>query len=306
MRPGRSTSRALRAPCRQPGVALVAVLWMVAALSLLATALAADTRAQLRGAQVARAFAEAAALGDAAIQLAALDMSSGAPPVTRLTRRAYRLDADVIEVEIVPASGFVDLNDASEPLLHDLFRYGAGLDESAADTLAQRLIDWQDPDPAALPLGAEDEDYAEAGVPYRTRGGPLETTEDLLQVLGVDFDVYDRLRDLVTVYSGAAGVDPLAAPPAVLQVLAGGNAEAAARIAAARDAGEPLIDTTALVQAHLVAASGLVYRLEARVRTSGGLILARGRWVDLGARGAAGQPWRTLRIEPVHGVRAGA
>ena len=308
MRPSPSHSRnAVRAGLRRArGVALVAVLWIVAALSLLAMSLAATTRADVQTAQTTRAFAEMAATGDAAIELAVLAMRMMPQPITRRTRQAYEFDGRRIEIVVSPASGFVNLNAASESLLRDLFQYGAGVDRDLAETLAGRVIDWRDPDTAALPQGAEDEAYAAAGVRYRTRGGPFESPEDLLQVLGVTFDVYDKVQGYLTVHGSSAGVDPLAASVGVLNILAGGDRARAEAIAAARDAGEPVIDMTALVQDHLAVSSGMIYRIEARFRDERARTFVRVRWVDLESPGRGGLPWRTLRVEAVRGVGNGA
>ena len=294
-------------PSRQCGVALVAVLWMVAALALLAAALAANSRADLRSAQAARAFAEAAALGDAAIQLAALDIRRMPVPPARPARESYDIEGRPVDVRVMPAGGFVDLNRAPESLLHDLLRYGAGVDDALAATLAQRIIDWRDPDQSARADGAEDDAYVAAGVRYRTRGGPFEAPEDLLQVLGLSLDVYDKVTAFVTIYGLASRVDPLAAGSGVLRVLARGDGVLAARVAAARDTGEITIDMSSFVQEHLQpSSSGTRFRVEARVGDEGGRVLARVRWIDLASKGADGSPWRTLRAEPVRAIDPGA
>ena len=294
-------------PSRQCGVALVAVLWMVAALALLGAALAANSRADLRSAQAARAFAEAAALGDAAIQLAALDIRRMPVPPARPAREGYDIEGRRVDVRVMPVGGFVDLNRAPESLLHDLLRYGAGVDDALAATLAQRIIDWRDPDQSARADGAEDDAYVAAGVRYRTRGGPFEAPEDLLQVLGLSLDVYDKVTAFVTIYGLASRVDPLAAGSGVLRVLARGDGVLAARVAAARDTGEITIDMSSFVQEHLQpSSSGTRFRVEARVGEEGGRVLARVRWIDLASKGADGSPWRTLRAEPVRAIDPGA
>lgn len=288
------------------GMALIAVMWIVAALSLLATALAATTKAEVQAAQTARAFAEAQAAGDAAIELAALSLRMTPQPVARRAVQTFPIEGRVVEVVVAPSGGFVDLNSASETLLRDLFQFGAGVDRQTAETLAARIVDWRDPDQAPLPLGAEDVAYATEGVRFRTRGGPFESPEDLLQVLGVGFDLYDRIRGYLTVQGGSAGVDPLAASVGVLTILAGGDRARAEAIASARDAGEPNIDMTALVQDHLAVSSGLIYRMEARSRDERGRYFVRAQWVDLAGPGRGGRPWRTLRAEAVRGIEEGA
>lgn len=281
------------------GMALVAVMWVVAALSIFAMSLAASSRGEVRGAQSARGFAEAAAYGDAAIQLAARELKFATDTIDRRLTLSYTIDGRQLVVRVSPGGGFVDLNGAPEALLRDLFVFGAGLDADNAELLAQRIADWRDPDEDALPLGAENPAYEAAGVAFRTRGGPFDTPEDLLQVLGVSFDIYDKIHNFVTTQTGAAGVDPFAASKGVLRVLAQGDAAVADAFSAARDAKEPSIDTTAFTQEHILSSSGTVYYIEAFYPGEGGRTLARARWVDLGVEGPAGLPWRSMHVEPV-------
>ena len=284
------------------GVALVAVMWIVAALSLLAMGLVASSRSEVRSAQTARAFAEAAALGDAAIQLAARDLRFAPEPIDRRSSFEYSMSGRKVIVHVSSASGFIDLNAAPETLLRDLFVVGAGVSVDVAEQLAQRVVDWRDADESVLPLGAENADYAAAGVPFRTRGGAFDVPEDLLQVLGVGFDVYDRIQTFITTVSGSAGVDPLAAPLGVLRILAGGRDDVARAFVAVRDSRGSAADMTAFVQEHMLSSASTIYHLEALYPADAGHMLARVRWIDLGSPGAGGLPWRTLRIEPVRAV----
>lgn len=281
------------------GMALVAVMWMVAALSLLAMSLANSSRGEVRSAQSARAFAEAAAWGDAAIQLAVRELRFSDETIERRTALVYTISERPITVRVTPAGGLINLNAADESLLRDLFLYGAEVDADMAETLAQRVIDWRDPDDAAQPLGAEDDAYEAAGVAFRARGGPFDAPADLLQVLGVSFDIYDKIRPFVATQADGAGVDPLAAPLGVLVILAHGNVEAARAFAEARDAMQPAIDTSAFTQEHILSSSGSLYFLEAFYPAEGGRLLARARWVDVAREGPLALPWRSLSIEPV-------
>lgn len=281
---------------KQYGLALVAVMWMVAALAILAAGLSTATRSEIRIAQLALAASEAAASGDAAIQLAALELRSVPEQIIGLQERSYRMRDRNIAVRLVPASGLVDLNGAPESLLRDLFVHGAQMDEGAAELLARRIVEWRTPG-----LTLEDPDYAAAAVPFRPRRGPFEYPEDLLQVLGVSHDDYDKIQRLIAVRGGGSGIDPMAAPVGMLEILTGGDASLAARIAAARDAGDPVTDLTGLVQEHLAGSSALVYRADALVEIDG-RHYRRTRWIDLGLPGADGSAWRTIRVEAVIGV----
>ena len=279
---------------RSAGVALIAVLWMVAALSVLALGLAATTKSEVRSAQGIRARAEAAALGDAAIQLAVLELRSTDIGHEEYSHFDYELAGRSIAVAAVPAAGLVDLNQAGEELLTGLFAGTGGLDPELAAQLAHRVVAWR-----TSGLQVEAEDYAAAGVAFRPRGGPFEYPEDLLQVLGVSYPLYARVRDLITVRGGGAGVAPKAASEAVLTLLAGGDRDLAARIAHSRR-DDPATDFTGLDNRFFGGGSSPVYRMDARVRI-GDHSYRRTRWLDLGQGSPDGAPWRSFRVEPVTG-----
>ena len=279
---------------RPAGVALVAVLWMVAALSVLALGLAAAAKSEVRSAQGIRARAEAAALGDAAIQLAVLELRSTDIGYEEYVHFDYELGGRSIVVAAVPAGGLIDLNQAGEELLAGLFAGSGGLDPEPAAQLAHRVVAWRTPG-----LQLEAEDYAAAGVAFRPRGGPFEYPEDLLQVLGVTYPLYARVRDLITVRGGGAGVAPQAASEAVLTLLAGGDRDLAARIALSRR-DDPATDFTGLDNRFFGGGSSPVYRMDARVRV-GDRSYRRTRWLDLSQGSPDGAPWRSFRVEPVTG-----
>ena len=284
------------------GVALVVVMWLVAALALLVTALIAGNRADLRGAVNHRLFVEHAALGDAAIRRVAVQLKYATERQVRPFRADVSFAGQILTVSAVPAGGFINLNAAPLELLHALFVHAAGLPDQQATVLASRILDWRDPDDAALPSGAENDQYVAAGTPFLTRGGGFATVDDLVQVLGVSLDVHDRIRSLVTVHGAMSGVDPRYAPAGVLAVLAKGRLDLVDGILAARLADDPVIDTTALEQQFLASTSDSLYRMEAS-RTVDGMRLTRVLWIDLAAHGAGGVPWRELAVEA---VRAGA
>lgn len=277
-------------------MALVAVMWLVAALSILVMSLVATTKADVRSTHSMRAFIEHEARGDAAIRVAAAQLL--VTPLTDGPRVVEVLfDDQVITVDVVPAAAFVNINTASIELLRDTLRYGAGLAEADAQVLAERIVDWRDPDDAALPNGAERDAYVAAGSVFRPRNGPFETVDDLIQVLGMELDIHDKISGLLTTYGGAAGVDPTYASPEVLMVLAAGGEGAVDAILAARDAGRPAPLVSGLNQQYVGASSSGPYRFRAR-QQHGDVVLSRVRWIEL-AGGGDGMPWREIGAEAV-------
>ena len=281
------------------GLALVAVLWMVAALMVTATGVVYAVRGEVRTVAAVREMAAAGALADAGVVLAARGLTEAKNRDNGLQQSDVSFEQATVGIRVVPLTGLIDLNAAPEPLLADMIAIAGEVDRGLATRLAQRIVDWRDTDEQPQADGAEDAAYAAAGSPYRTRGGPFEAPEDLLQVLGVDFDLYERLRPLVTVHARGNGrVDPAAAPLAVLRVLAAGNEQIASAYAGARQASGALADTTRFPAAFIARTPSSRYLVEASVRLSNGALLVTRRVIDAAAADE-GVPWLTLWVERV-------
>lgn len=269
----------------QRGMVLIAVLWMVAALTILVTGITRSVREEARLMSLARQSVVAGALGNAAIHLALRDMVASKVPVTSLTyvNTVYR--GSPIRVQVMPLSGLVDINGAAVPLLTRLYAVAGGLPAERAAALAQATLD------------------ARTRRDARGLTERFEAAEDLLRVPGIDYTLYAKVARLITAdVRGNGRVNPMAAPLEVLVVLAGGNTGIASRIDANREAGQQGIDTTALEVGLTDSASVQRFRLEARVPLPDGAWLRVSRSVDLGGRSRDGLPWRTFYTQ--HGFEA--
>ncbi len=286
----------------QAGIALVAVMWMVGGLSILAAGLAFSSRVELMAVQQQQEQARVRALADGAIRLATMSLLGDGPERNLYREVPLSFDGVSMRVRITPATGLVDLNLADERVLTQLFVMAGGLDVESAATLAQRVMDWRDPDTAPLlPFGAEDEAYQAAGRPEGARDGRFETPEDLRLVLGVDGHLYDKLRHLIGI-EGSRAVDPLAASPDVLMALGGGDAALLAAVEAGRQAAPPHIDPTLLPAEMFASSAAFVFRIEVWVEGASGARWRRAQWVEPGARPGAGLPWTTLLLEPLERI----
>ena len=273
-----------RKPCfeggRQQGVALVAVLWIVAALSILVTGMVQAQRDEIRLVSAARQTVQGSALGNAAIQMVLQQMAARTEPLARLSRVEISYAGLAVAVEVMPLNGLVDLNRASEPLLAALFTVAGKMAPDAAAAMAKALV-------AARVPG-----------PLTQRGPRFEAIEDLLQLPGVDFGLYARLSPLVTTDAlGGGRVNPMAAPEGVLLVLSGGDAAKAARIAASRDGGGPGVDTTDLPPLYVDTVATTRFRLVAQVPLADGRRLLSSRSVETGRASPDGVPWRIFQAE---------
>ncbi len=92
--------------------------------------------------------------------------------------------------------------------------------------LVAAIIDWTDSDDniVCLPfvkrenLGAESNYYSSLEPPYRCKNRPLDTTEELLLVKGITPQIFNRIRDYVTV-KGDGKVNINCAPKRVIESL---------------------------------------------------------------------------------------
>jgi len=267
---------------RQNGLALVAVLWMVAALSIVVVGMSQGVRGETRRTSLSRQGIVQGALGTAAVNLVIQEMLSSAEPVTRLTYKNVTYQGTEIAVEILPVNGLIDINNASEALLTKLISVQGGMALERARNLAQATIDIRSIKDST----------------GQSRG--FESVEDWLKVPGIDYTLYARMKNLVSADLfgvGSGRVNALAAPPAVLAVLTGGNTGQALRIASDRDAGRTGIDTTMLNASEIDNASTRRYRISARVPVSTDTQLWTTQTIDLTAIKRDGMPWRILHAE---------
>lgn len=263
---------------RANGLALVAVLWLVAALSIVVAGLLQSVRTEARlGAQL-RDGAFAAAAGEAAMQIALQTLLATGQPVDRPMSADVAWLDQTITVRAMPLNGYIDLNAAPPELLAQMFQTAAGLPSDRANLLAQAVVrERTQPGASGVPPG-------------------FEAVEDLLRVPGIDYPLYARVAALLTadLAHGSGRVNPLAAPPGVLRVLAGGDEAAAAQYAATRDAGDVGANAQAMNTAWLDAAPSRLLELQALFPSEDGRRIRVVRRYALLAQHLDGLPWQAF------------
>lgn len=203
------------------GVALVGVLWLLALLAVIGTSLTASSRLELQLTANLTQGAAARHAADAGIAWALWSLLQPGTDGWLADGSVRRLPLDGLEVQVALSDeqGKIDLNEAGPVLLQGLLR-AAGLGEDEALALSEAILDWRDEDDLRRFHGAEADDYARLGLPppgNRPFGHPRE----LLRVRGVDAALYARLAPALTVLGRKAEINPLLAPPLVLQALPG-------------------------------------------------------------------------------------
>lgn len=208
---------------RSRGIALIAALWVLTLLSVIAGALLRTGHTEQRIARTVLAQAEARALAKAGIAraIAALLARDPADP-WRLdgAKRRLAIGNHIVTVAIQDELGRIDLNAAEDGILEALF-VALGLAADAAAALVDAIGDWRDEDDLRRARGAEAQAYRAAGLLYGPRNGAFESVDELAQVKGMTPDLLERARPALTVLSRRPFVDPATAPRAALAALPG-------------------------------------------------------------------------------------
>lgn len=261
---------------RVRGAALILVLWLIALLAMLVGAFALTARMESWQGQVARDGSIAREHARAGLEYALVRVADTQAPTRWLPDgRRYRwaFAGSRVEVRLVDEGGKIDINQADAALLSALMRV-RGVETEQAAALAAAMLDWRDADNLNQPQGgAEDPDYASAGLGYGSKDAPFESIDEVQQVLGMDADIYGRIAPYLTIYSGRTLPDSTYAPGPVLQAM-GLDAE---RLLAQREL--PQADGTALVgsgsgtysiDSHATLRDGKEATLRAVIRAAGG------------------------------------
>ncbi len=77
-----------------------------------------------------------------------------------------------------------------------------GLDETKATQIAASVVDWIDTDDqiTQTTLGAEDDFYQHLTKPYHCKNAPFDSLEELLLVKGMTTEIFNKLKDYVTIF----------------------------------------------------------------------------------------------------------
>lgn len=111
----------------------------------------------------------------------------------------------------------INLNSSGQDVIERLFRVGLGMDDMQAQELAAGIKDWRDKDSElSIPVGsAEDFHYRGLNYPYDAKDQDMETLDELLLVNGMTKDIFERIKDYVTIW-GSGMVNINTAPREVL------------------------------------------------------------------------------------------
>lgn len=219
------------------GFALIAVVWVIAIVSVLALGATLSARETVAAVRNRTALTRAAWLGEGCVALSRALVDSVLVDATAWSRLdQLRLPGRVraCDVTLEPAGMRLDVNGADEETLRRLI---------GSDSLAQAVLDWRDADDVPRPLGAEREWYVAMGG-FPPRNGPLADLAELRRVRG--FASLAGFDTLLAFQPGRIALNHASA--AVLAALPGFTPELVGRVVERRARGERLPSLAALAE----------------------------------------------------------
>ena len=222
------------------GGALLAVLWLSAALATIAFSLASSIRGEVERAGANVDGTRAYYLATGAVERTLLHMmwarqNPNLPPPYRPVATAFDVavfPGGEARVEIIPETARLNINTAPPELIFRLLE-GLGVDPSRAQQITAAIVDWRGPAPAEG-AGPFDELYLARNPSFRVRHASLEETEELLLLPGMTPDIYygtwrrteggplarqPGLADCVSIYGANERFDANYAEPALMSAI---------------------------------------------------------------------------------------
>jgi general secretion pathway protein K len=248
------------------GVALLAALWLVVAITTVGLQFGLEAREhrQLAVGVAERTRARAAARGAAATMQARLERALRMPTFAGGQGSLLRasdpwLDVDslysgvdtiggvVVEVRARDLGAQLRLNELNEDQLRTFL--GFVLDDYlAADEIAQAVTDWRDRDQTARPRGGEREQYEQRGLLAIPANQDFRDVDELRQVIGMTPERFAEVAPyLTTLGNDDVRVNLNSAPEPVLRALPGMTDAMVLRLLALRSNGQRLRSVNELI-----------------------------------------------------------
>jgi general secretion pathway protein K len=243
------------------GSALLAVLWVSAALAAIGFSLASTVRGETDRTSTSLDTLRAYYLAQGSVYRATYELlwsvqNPGRPPIPRYSTHVdYNFPTGQVRVDLIPETAKLDVNTIPPEDLYKLC-LALGLNPERAREIALAIVDWRGPPTEA---GGFDEFYQSLQPSFRAPHASLQEIEELLLVKGVTPDIFygtyvpsgeldpglrpadeklvprSGLVDCLSVYGSKDAVDANTAVPAVLSTV-GLPPDVAAAMVARRNA----------------------------------------------------------------------
>ena len=292
----------MNSSCRlnsQSGIALVLVLWVLLLLTIITGSFALMARMDRLEAHALLSGTQARLSAESAINLAVLALRDPQDETRMLADgRVYQQEIDgvLLEVSAIDERGKLDINAMDELTMANMLS-GHGLELDAADLLAAAVMDWRDEDELERVNGAEEESYFSAGLEVGPANRSFMMTEELLQVIGMEYELYRKLEPGITVFSRAGEPDPAFAPVEALMALPDITYEEALNFVQERNSQQPGESLGTELPNGLVVMEqgrGVTYSIQARATMPNGVWEQLHATIRLGGN-RSGSPYRVLR-----------
>ncbi len=284
---------------RQNGIALVMVLWITILITITSGAYALMARVDQLEANALLSGTRARMIAEAGIHLTAV-MLRDQDEMTRMIAdgRTYQqtIAGVLLEINVTDERGKLDINSAEEMTLQTLF-INNGMELDDAELLAAAVLDWRDIDEIERVNGAELDAYQLAGLQVGPGNRPFMMNAELLQVLGMPYELYRKIEPGITVFSRSAMPDIAFAPVEALMAIADISMDEAINFVQERQALEP--GTTLSVslpdgQVAMARGRGLTYSIQAKATMPNGVWEQLDTTIRLGGS-RTGMPFRIMR-----------
>lgn len=239
------------------GAALLAVLWLAAALSAIAFTLANTVRGEIERSSTDADGLKAYYLAEGAIERTLVYIESpptafvdpeGKPMFQQDLTRVLLLNypSGIARVEYIPENSKLNVNKATPAELRNLV-VALGVDPERAEQIVAGIVDWRGGTPGGS-FSQFDQYYMSLTPSFRARHASLQEIEELLLVRGITPDLFygsytrdaeghliphDGLRDCLSVYGSTGVLDVNAVAPEAMMAV-GVPPESAAAIVARR------------------------------------------------------------------------
>ena len=225
----------MRGLSKQRGVAMVLVMWLIAAMGITVGGALALAREEVGLASSRLGEAQAFTLGKGVARLAVLDRAraqtaadENADPdpagLARIFRSRYEVDGLNVSATVYPASGFVSVAESDPEVWHQLLSGLGGLDDGTAAILAEQIVNSEVETTASAGSGPA------TSFQFYSRHRQARSAvyvEQLLGIEGMNRAVYDRIRPSISPFNVGSGVDPAVAPPEIQAAFAASGDEEA-------------------------------------------------------------------------------
>jgi general secretion pathway protein K len=186
----------------ESGVILIALLWVLVALSVIALSFSRESFVEVAAARNTQSLETAYFIARAGIvsTIYHLMEKRRKPSVQQaeLQETPDPIELGIVtgnfgggsyRVEIQDESGKININTISEEQLRLLIE-ASGINKQDGDIIVDSVLDWRDGDDLYRLNGAEDDYYQSLDLPYNARNGRIETVEELLLIRGITPDYF--------------------------------------------------------------------------------------------------------------------